>query len=43
MPKNLVVGNMKMNPVSLAEFERYLDMLEKETKGKEKSSPKIPS
>jgi len=34
MKKNLVVGNMKMNPVSLAEFERYLDALEKETKGK---------
>jgi triosephosphate isomerase (TIM) len=32
--KKLVIGNMKMNPVSLAEFERYLDLLEKETKGK---------
>jgi len=32
--KKLVIGNMKMNPVSLAEFERYLDALEKETKGK---------
>ena len=34
MQKKLVVGNMKMNPVSSAEFERYLDALEKETKGK---------
>lgn len=34
MKKNLVVGNMKMNPVSAAEFERYLDALEKEIKGK---------
>jgi triosephosphate isomerase (TIM) len=32
--KKLVIGNMKMNPVSLAEFERYLDLLEKEVKGK---------
>ena len=35
MHKKLVVGNLKMNPVSLVEFERYLDMLEKELKGKE--------
>jgi triosephosphate isomerase (TIM) len=35
MQKKLVVGNMKMNPVSPAEFGRYLDGLEKETKGKE--------
>jgi triosephosphate isomerase (TIM) len=34
MHKNLVVGNMKMNPASPAEFERYLDALEKEMKGK---------
>jgi len=34
MRKKLVIGNMKMNPVSLVEFERYLDALEKETKGK---------
>jgi triosephosphate isomerase len=32
--KKLVIGNMKMNPVSLAEFERYLDALEKENKGR---------
>ncbi len=32
MHKKLVVGNMKMNPVSVAEFDRYLDMLEKEAK-----------
>jgi triosephosphate isomerase len=35
MQKKLVVGNLKMNPVSAIEFERYLDMLEKELKGKE--------
>ena len=35
MQKKLVVGNLKMNPVSVVEFERYLDMLEKELKGKE--------
>jgi len=35
MHKKLVVGNLKMNPVSLVEFERYLDMLEKEIKGKD--------
>jgi triosephosphate isomerase (TIM) len=35
MHKKLIVGNLKMNPVSLVEFERYLDMLEKEMKGKE--------
>lgn len=35
MNRKLVVGNMKMNPVSVVEFERYLDMLEKEMKGKE--------
>ncbi len=34
MKKKLVIGNMKMNPVSLTEFERYLNMLEKETRGK---------
>jgi len=34
MHKKLIVGNLKMNPVSPAEFGRYLDMLEKETKGK---------
>jgi len=33
--KKLVVGNLKMNPVSVVEFDRYLDMLEKELKGKE--------
>lgn len=35
MQKKLIVGNLKMNPISLIEFERYLDMLEKELKGKE--------
>ena len=35
MHKKLVVGNLKMNPVSLVEFERYLDVLEKELKGKD--------
>jgi triosephosphate isomerase (TIM) len=35
MHKKLVVGNLKMNPVSAIEFERYLDMLEKEMKDKE--------
>ena len=35
MHKKIVVGNLKMNPVSLVEFERYLDALEKEMKGKE--------
>lgn len=35
MQKKLVVGNLKMNPVSLVEFERYLDMLEKELKNKD--------
>ena len=32
--KKLVIGNLKMNPVSAVEFERYLDMLEKELKNK---------
>ncbi|HUD08804.1 MAG TPA: triose-phosphate isomerase [Candidatus Saccharimonadales bacterium] len=35
MHKKLVVGNLKMNPVSVVEFEHYLDMLEKELKNKE--------
>jgi triosephosphate isomerase len=34
MQKKLVVGNLKMNPTSLTEMERYLDMMEKELKGK---------
>lgn len=34
MQKKLIVGNLKMNPVSPIEFGRYLDMLEKEVKGK---------
>jgi len=34
MHKKLVVGNLKMNPVSAIEFDRYLDMLEKELKNK---------
>jgi len=34
MKKKLVVGNLKMNPVSPAEFERYLDMLERESQNK---------
>jgi triosephosphate isomerase (TIM) len=35
MQKKLVVGNLKMNPLTPVEFERYLDSLEKETKGKD--------
>lgn len=35
MHKKLVVGNLKMNPVSAVEFDRYLDMLEKELKNKD--------
>jgi triosephosphate isomerase len=35
MFKKLVVGNLKMNPVSVIEFNRYLDVFEKELKGKE--------
>lgn len=35
MQKKLVVGNLKMNPVSAIEFERYLDALEKEMKNKD--------
>ena len=35
MNKKLVVGNMKMNPVSAVEFERYLDMVERELREKE--------
>ena len=35
MYKRLIVGNLKMNPVSPVEFGRYLDMLEKETKHKD--------
>jgi triosephosphate isomerase len=34
MRKKLIIGNMKMNPVSPAEFGRYLDALEKEVKHK---------
>lgn len=34
MQKRLIVGNMKMNPVSPVEMERYLDFIEKELKGK---------
>ena len=34
MQKKIIVGNLKMNPISPVEFGRYLDMLEKETKGK---------
>jgi triosephosphate isomerase len=34
MHKKLIVGNLKMNPISPLEFGRYLDGLEKETKGK---------
>lgn len=41
MHKKLVVGNLKMNPVSLAEFERYLDMIEKETRGRDFSKTEI--
>jgi len=32
MHKKLVVGNLKMNPAGVVEFDRYLDMLEKELK-----------
>jgi len=35
MHKKLIVGNLKMNPASVVEFERYLDMLEKELKSKD--------
>src|SRR4030042_6697781 len=41
MHKKLVVGNLKMNPVSLVEFERYLDMIEKETRGRDFSRTEI--
>ncbi|OGI25901.1 MAG: triose-phosphate isomerase [Candidatus Moranbacteria bacterium RBG_13_45_13] len=35
MHKKLVVGNLKMNPISVVEFDRYLDMFEKELKNKD--------
>ncbi|MFA5871439.1 MAG: triose-phosphate isomerase [Parcubacteria group bacterium] len=35
MNKRIVIGNMKMNPVSSAEMDRYLETLKKELKGKE--------
>ncbi|MDI6778380.1 MAG: triose-phosphate isomerase [Patescibacteria group bacterium] len=41
MNKKLVVGNLKMNPVSPVEFGRYLDMLEKETKHKDFAKTEI--
>jgi len=34
MHKKLVVGNLKMNPATSAEFERYLNLLEKEAGNK---------
>jgi len=34
MYKKLVVGNLKMNPVSPVEMERYLDLVEREVSGK---------
>lgn len=34
MQKKLVVGNLKMNPVSPVEFERYLDLIEREIERK---------
>ncbi|MDD5489532.1 MAG: triose-phosphate isomerase [Candidatus Moranbacteria bacterium] len=34
MRKKLIVGNLKMNPLTPTEFGRYLDMLERETNGK---------
>ncbi len=34
MKKKLVVGNMKMNPPTSGEMERYLDQIEKEVKDK---------
>ena len=41
MHKKLVVGNLKMNPATLVEFERYLDMIEKETRGRDFSRTEI--
>jgi len=35
MNKKIVVGNLKMNPVSAIEFDRYLDALEKELGSKD--------
>jgi triosephosphate isomerase (TIM) len=35
LSKKIVVGNLKMNPVSAVEFDRYLDGLEKELKSEE--------
>ncbi|HLM84391.1 MAG TPA: triose-phosphate isomerase [Candidatus Bathyarchaeia archaeon] len=35
MQKKLVVGNLKMNQISVVEFDRYLDMLEKELASKD--------
>jgi len=34
MKNKLIIGNLKMNPASAIEFDRYLDMLEKELAGK---------
>src|SRR4030042_175401 len=35
MNKKLVVGNLKMNPVSVVELDRYLEYLEKDLEGKD--------
>jgi triosephosphate isomerase (TIM) len=41
MQKKIVVGNLKMNPISAVEFDRYLDMLEKELKNKDLEKTEI--
>lgn len=41
MKKKLVVGNLKMNPLSPAEMDRYLDSIEKELVGKKMERTEI--
>jgi len=41
MNKKLIVGNMKMNPVSPIEADRYLNMLEKELSNKDFSKTEV--
>jgi len=41
MNKKIVVGNLKMNPVSPVELERYLDLLEREMKNKKMERTEI--
>jgi triosephosphate isomerase (TIM) len=41
MKKKLIVGNLKMNPLSLAEMDRYLDSMEKELSGKKMEKTEI--